>query len=162
MIKDDSYWMKKALKLAQKAQAKGDVPIGALLVREDTGEVLARGYNKKEAHTDPTLHAEILVIQKAGKKTKNWRLSDLSLFVTLEPCLMCAGALVQARIRRVVFGTFDPKAGALGSLYSVHTDPRLNHRFGATCLPEGEVRHQCREILRDFFRQKRTKNSKLN
>jgi tRNA(adenine34) deaminase len=148
----DEYWMAKALKEAQKAQLKQEVPVGALVVKE--GQVLARGHNLKELLPSPLGHAETIAIHRAAKKQGAWRLTGATLYVTLEPCLMCAGALWQARISRVVFGAFDPKAGALASLYAVGSDQRLNHRFEVI---GGVLQADCQQILKDFFKQMRAK-----
>lgn len=113
-IKNDEYWMKKALKLAEKARDLDEVPVGAIIVSQ--GKIVGRGYNLREQKISPTAHAEIMAIEKAAKKMKNWRLLGVTLYVTLEPCAMCAGALVHARVDRVVFGASDPKAGALESI----------------------------------------------
>jgi tRNA(adenine34) deaminase len=157
--RDDNYWMKLALREAAKAAGRGEVPIGALVVRD--GKVLGRGYNLREASHDPTAHAEIIAIRKASKKEKGWRLNDATLYVTLEPCLMCMGATILARIERVVFGCFDPKGGAAGTLYDVSKDQRLNHRMGVT---SGIMEAECSRILSDFFAdlRKEKKNRALN
>jgi tRNA(adenine34) deaminase len=144
--KDDSYWMKLALREAAKAAERGEVPIGALGVRE--GKVLGRGYTFREASHDPTTHAEIIAIRKAAKKEKSWRLTEATLYVTLEPCIMCMGAMILARIERLVFGCFDPKGGAAGSLYNVSNDPRLNHQMEVT---SGIMEAECSGILSGFF-----------
>lgn len=128
--KDDHYWMGLALREARKAEARGEVPIGALIVRDDL--VLGRGYNLREGSRDPTSHAEMLAIRKAARKAGNWRLLGATLYVTLEPCAMCMGAIILARVERVVFGCRDPKGGAAGSLYDLSDDPRLNHRVELT------------------------------
>ncbi|MBI5642997.1 MAG: nucleoside deaminase [Deltaproteobacteria bacterium] len=122
----DSLFMEEALKEAKKAEKKGEVPVGAVLVHK--GEIIARGHNMREARQDPGAHAEFLAIRSGSRKLKSWRLSDTILYVTLEPCLMCMGAIIQARIPKLVFAAFDPKAGACGSLYDVSNDKRLNHR----------------------------------
>lgn len=146
----DLEYMNAALEEAQKAFALGEVPIGAALVYEDT--IIARGHNLREWQQNPTAHAELLVIQRAAEQLKSWRLLDTTLYVTLEPCLMCAGAILQARIPRLVFGTMDPKAGACGSLFTVHQDSRLNHQINIT---NGIQEDPCRIILQTFFQQLR-------
>lgn len=138
--------MAAALKEAEKAAKKGEVPVGAVIVRG--GAVISRGYNKKEFGIDPSAHAEMIAIRKAAKKLGSWRLEHATLYVTLEPCLMCMGAIIQARVPRLVFGAFDPKAGACGSLYDVSNDRRLNHRVeveSGVCGPESSI------LLKDFF-----------
>jgi tRNA(adenine34) deaminase len=143
--------MDRALELAQLAAEKGDVPIGALVVDID-GKIVAEAHNEREIAQDPTAHAEVLALQRAAKHAGSWRLTGYTLVVTLEPCVMCAGALSLSRIDRVVFGAMDPKAGATGSLYSVHDDARLNHRIE---LFGGVRGTECTEILKNFFRSKR-------
>ena len=146
----DLTYMNAALEEAQKAFALGEVPIGAILVHNDT--IIARGHNLREWQQNPTAHAEVLVIQRTAEVIKSWRLLDTTLYVTLEPCLMCAGAILQARIPRLVFGTMDPKAGACGSLFTVLQDTRLNHQVSIT---QGIQEESCRNILKDFFQQLR-------
>jgi tRNA(adenine34) deaminase len=139
--------MRVALVEARTALDHGDVPIGACVV-SGAGEILGRGHNERELRADPTAHAEVLALREAALVVGSWRLSDCSLVVTLEPCTMCAGASVLARVARVVFGAVDPKAGAVGSLWDVVRDPRLNHR------PEvvgGVLAEECGEVLRSFF-----------
>ncbi|MBI5048897.1 MAG: tRNA adenosine(34) deaminase TadA [Deltaproteobacteria bacterium] len=146
----DTYFMSEALKEAKKAVKKGEVPIGAVIVSDNN--IIARGYNLKESAADPTSHAEIIAIKKASKKLGEWRLLNSTIYVTLEPCLMCMGALIQARISRLVFGCYDSKAGAAGSLYDVSNDKRLNHRIKLTT---GVMTAECEKILKDFFRDLR-------
>ncbi len=142
--------MNAALEEAQKAFALGEVPVGAILVHKDT--IIACGHNLREWQQNPTAHAELLVIQRAADEMKSWRLLDTTLYVTLEPCLMCAGAILQARIPRLVFGTMDPKAGACGSLFTVHQDSRLNHQVEITHGIQDDL---CRNILKEFFQRLR-------
>jgi tRNA(adenine34) deaminase len=140
-------WVRAALDEALLAPAHGDVPVGALVV-DETGEVLAQARNERELRGDPTAHAEVLALQQAAARRGSWRLEDCTLVVTLEPCTMCAGALVLARVRRLVYGAVDPKAGAVGSLWDAVRDRRLNHR------PEvvsGVLAEECGAVLRDFF-----------
>jgi len=144
--------MSEALKEARKAKKRGEVPVGAVVVHE--GEVIARGYNRKESASDPTAHAEVVAITRAAKKLKRWRLAGTTLYVTLEPCLMCMGAIVQARIPRLVFASLDPKAGACGSLYDISNDRRLNHRVHVT---RGVAEEESRELLKEFFLKLRKK-----
>lgn len=150
MTKTDHIFMAAALKEAEKAAKKGEVPVGAVIVAE--GKVIARGHNKRELANDPAAHAEFLAIRAAAKKLGRWRLSATTLYVTLEPCLMCMGAIILARIPRLVFGAFDPKAGACGSLYDISKDLRLNHRVHVT---SGVMAAESQEALKDFFRRLR-------
>jgi tRNA(adenine34) deaminase len=153
---DDAMYMGEALGLAKKAADLGEVPVGALLVLE--GRVIGRGWNLRETRRSPIEHAEIMAIRQASENVNAWRLAGAKLYVTLEPCLMCAGAIYQARISEVIFGAFDPKAGACGSLYSVHEDARLNHRF---LVKNGLLAEECGSVLKAFFRQRR-KSSKAD
>lgn len=146
--------MREALKEAQKAAQKGEVPIGAVIVSDS--KIIARGHNLKETAEDATNHAEIIAIKKASKKLGRWRLTDSTIYVTLEPCLMCMGALIQARIERLVFGCLDPKAGACGSLYDLSHDKRLNHRIQVT---KGVMANECGGGLKDFFKNLRSKSA---
>lgn len=148
-------WMRKALDLAVLAFDQDEVPVGAIVVQD--GRVVGEGYNQREQLNDPTAHAEMIAITQAAGTLGSWRLTDCTLYVTLEPCPMCAGAIVQARVPTVVYGTDDPKAGACQSLFSITTDERLNHR--ATVLG-GVMREDCRDILQAFFRQQRAKGKK--
>ena len=142
--------MREALAEAEQALAHGDVPVGAVVVRD--GVIVGRGHNRKETDGDPTAHAEMIAITQAAAALETWRLEETTLYVTLEPCLMCAGAIVNARIPRVVFGAKDPKAGACGSLYQVGLDARLNHRFE---VEGGVLEKECAAILQRFFARKR-------
>jgi len=142
--------MYEALVEAQKAFAKGEIPIGAVIVRD--GEILARDHNRREELHDPTAHAEILVMRQAGKILGGWRLPQTTLYVTIEPCPMCAGALVQARVERVVFGAWDDKAGAVESLYNIASDKRLNHRLEIT---GGVLAEEAKVLMRQFFQMRR-------
>lgn len=148
-MNDDEYYMQMALAQAKKAYIKGEVPIGCVIVCD--GKVIAKSYNKREAKKNPLLHAEISAIQKASRVLSGWRLTGCTLYVTLEPCPMCAGAIVNARIPRVVFGAFDPKAGCFGSIHDF-TKSAFNH------TPEvlsGVLHKQCASMLKDFFKSKR-------
>lgn len=142
----DLDFMQEALAEAQKAFEKGEIPIGAVIVRD--GKILARGHNRREEQADPTAHAEILVMREAGKVLGGWRLPNTTLYVTIEPCPMCAGALVQARVTRVVYGAADLKAGAVHSLYAITEDERLNHRLEVT---GGVLAEEAGKLMRDFF-----------
>ncbi len=155
-IATDEKWMREALKLAQKAGERGEVPVGAVLVSPD-GEILSVGSNVRETLTTPLGHAELQALHRAAKKIKSWRLNDCTLYVTLEPCLMCAGAIQQARIGRVVYGATDPKAGAVESLYRVFDDTRLNHQVK---VQSGILAAECAELLKKFFFQRRTENKR--
>ncbi len=143
--------MEAALELAQEAGEAGEVPVGAVAVFE--GRVVGRGRNAREGANDPTAHAELLAVQEAARALGRWRLTGVTVYVTLEPCAMCAGAMVLARIDRLVFGAADPKAGAVGSLQDLSADPRLNHRFP---VERGLLADRCGDLLRDFFRTRRT------
>lgn len=147
----DEKWMKRALGLAEKAAAQGEVPVGAILVGPD-GLPLAQSYNHRETWQSPLAHAEAIVLHTASKKIHNWRLEDCTLYVTLEPCLMCAGALLQSRVRRVVYGAKDPRGGAVESLYKTFEDSRLNHQIEIT---SGVLEKECSEILTEFFQSRR-------
>jgi tRNA(adenine34) deaminase len=147
---DDHEAMALALEEARAALDHGDVPIGAVVVVGD--EVVARRHNEREASGDPTAHAEVLALRDAAGARQGWRLDDATLFVTLEPCAMCAGALVNARVARLVFGAADPKAGACGSLYNLGSDPRLNHEFAVTA---GVCATESAELLAAFFAARR-------
>ncbi|HEX5035957.1 MAG TPA: tRNA adenosine(34) deaminase TadA [bacterium] len=146
----DERFMEAALREAEKAAAKKEAPIGAVAVRN--GKVLARAHNLRESKNDPLGHAEIYLISKLARKLKRWRLNDVAVYVTLEPCLMCMGALIQARVGRLVFGAMDPKAGACGSLYDLSGDRRLNHRIE---VARGVRKTECGDILSRFFRNLR-------
>ena len=143
--------MEVALKEAEKAQQKGEVPIGAVLVANNN-QVLAAEHNRTIALNDPTAHAEILALRSAAAKVRNYRLLNTTLYVTVEPCPMCMGAAIHARISRVVFGTPDPKWGAAGSLYNFAQDRRFNHQ---TEIIEGICKNACKKLMQDFFREKR-------
>ncbi|MBI5783762.1 MAG: tRNA adenosine(34) deaminase TadA [Gammaproteobacteria bacterium] len=146
----DVRWMKRALDLARYAEGAGEVPIGALVVLND--EVIGEGWNQPIVSHDPTAHAEIVALRAAATRMKNYRLTDTTLYVTLEPCAMCAGAIVQARIARVVYGAADPKAGAAGSVFNLLESPSLNH---CAQITRGVLAGECGEILRRFFESRR-------
>ena len=152
--KTDEAFMQEALLEARRAGSRGEVPVGAILVLDHA--IIARGRNTKEEGQDPTAHAELIAIQEAARKRQSWRLPDATVYVTLEPCLMCAGAMLHARIPRLVFGTWDPKAGACGSLFTVHEDHRLNHRIAVT---QGPLERECRDVLQQFFQRVRQNQS---
>ena len=144
---NDQYYMKLALEEAKKALAIEEVPIGAVVICKD--KVVGRGYNFKERAHDPTGHAEIIALRDAANNLASWRLDQCQLYVTIEPCPMCAGAIVQARIKRLVYGAADPKAGATGSLYNLVEDERFNHQV--TELKGGVLAEECRDLLKGFF-----------
>jgi tRNA(adenine34) deaminase len=146
----DETWMAEALLEARNAGDEGEVPIGAVVVFE--GRVVGRGRNARERLRDPTAHAEILALQEAARGLERWRLTGATVYATLEPCPMCAGALVNARIDRLVYAVPDPKAGAAGTLFDIPRDERLNHRIEVTA---GVLSNECGELLRDFFRARR-------
>jgi tRNA(adenine34) deaminase len=148
----DNDFMKIALEEAREAYRLGEVPVGAVLVLD--GNILARAHNSPITKNDPSAHAEMLALRQAGNAIGNYRLAGAELYVTLEPCVMCAGAIIQARLARVIFGARDPKCGAVGSLYNILTDERLNHQAEIT---EGILQKECGEILSRFFQQKRVK-----
>ena len=143
--------MQQAIELAKGTSNFDDVPVGALIVNEQ-GEILATGRNLREKDNDPTAHAEIVAIKNAGNKIGNWRLDDLTLVVTLEPCVMCAGAIAQSRMKRLVFGAFDEKAGAVGSIWDVIRDPRALAKIEVV---SGVLADECALLLKDFFNKKR-------
>ena len=143
--------MQQAISIAREVKSSGDVPVGALIVNE-AGEILSSGKNEREKDNDPTAHAEIVAIRKASEKIGNWRLDNLTLFVTLEPCVMCAGAILQSRIKRLVFGAFDQKAGAVGSSLDVIRDVRALSKVEVV---SGVLENDCAKLLTDFFATKR-------
>jgi tRNA(adenine34) deaminase len=149
-IDSDKTYMQMALDLAQEAYRVDEVPVGAVLVKD--GEILATGFNQREGLQDPTAHAELLAIRTAAEVLGSWRLTDTTLYVTLEPCAMCAGAIIQSRISRLVFGTWDPKAGACGSICDLTAETRFNHRV---IVDSGVLAEDCRHLLQQFFQQLR-------
>jgi tRNA(adenine34) deaminase len=154
---DNEGWMLQALDLARAAAAGGEVPIGCVVVHQPTGRVVGRGANRRVTDNDPTAHAEILALREAGRAIGHWRLLDCTLHVTLEPCPMCAGAIVNARVPRLVYGCDDPKAGAVRTLYRLCEDERLNHRVEVS---SGVLANECAEVLREFFRAQRAAGKK--
>ena len=147
MINEDL--MRSAIAVAQSALKTADVPVGALIV-DSQNNIIATGYNEREAHQDPTAHAEIVVIRRAAQKLGTWRLAECKLVVTLEPCAMCAGAIAQSRIETLVFGAWDEKAGAVGSVWDVLRDPRAIHKMEVI---GGVLEAECAELLTNFFRE---------
>ena len=149
-MEEKNYYMKQALKEAEKAYQKLEVPVGAVIVKD--GKIIARAHNQKETKTDTTKHAEILAIQKASKKLESWRLLDCEMYVTLEPCTMCAGAIINSRIKKIYIGASDEKTGAVGSVLNLFDDYKFNHK------PEyekGILEQECSEILKRFFKDLR-------
>ena len=151
MAKPDELWMEEALREAQRALALGEVPVGAIVVHQ--GNIVGRGCNRPLSANDPTAHAEILALREAGQAIGNYRLLDCDLYVTVEPCAMCAGAITHARIRRLIYGAEDPKAGAVHSVLQVLNHPKLNHRVEVT---SGVLGARCMDLLQDFFRERRS------
>lgn len=147
------YWMKQAIEEAKKAEAIGEVPIGAVIVHH--GEIIGRGHNLRETTLDSTAHAEMIAIREASAHLDAWRLLDCTLYVTLEPCPMCAGAIVQSRIAHVVYGTGDPKAGCAGTLMNLLQESRFNHRSDVI---SGVLQEECAALLKDFFKKLRKKS----
>lgn len=146
----DEYFMRLALREAARAVEHDDIPVGAVIVKD--GEVIGSGHNEREVRADPTAHAELIAVRDAARALGSWRVLDSVIYVTLEPCAMCAGAIVLARIPRVVFGTSDPKAGAAGSVLDVLAEPRLNHR---PQVQSGLLAGECADLLRSFFAPRR-------
>src|SRR3990167_2211042 len=149
-IKNDEYYMQQALLLAKQAEKEGEVPVGAVIVCDD--EIIASGWNQPIQLHDPSAHAEMMALRLAAKKIENYRLKNTTLYVTLEPCSMCVGAMIHARIERLVFGAYDPKTGAVKSVFQLLNDPRHNHIIfweGGVCVDE------CAAILKNFFKQRR-------
>lgn len=150
MFNNDIDWLRHALKLAQQAEMEGEVPVGAVLVKNN--ELLAEGWNQPIYRSDPTAHAEMMALRKGAEIIQNYRLIDTTLYVTLEPCVMCAGAIVHARVQRVVFGAYDPKTGAAGSVFEILNSPELNHQVQ---VQGGILQDECGKILQDFFKKRR-------
>lgn len=153
---NDEYWMRHALTLARRAWEEGEVPVGAVLVQGET--VIGEGWNRPIGHHDPTAHAEIMALRQGGKVLENYRLLDTTLYVTLEPCVMCAGAMVHGRVGRLVFGANDEKTGAAGSLLDVLRHPGMNHQVK---IEQGILAEECAAMLSDFFRHRRAEKKAL-
>jgi tRNA(adenine34) deaminase len=149
---DPIDWMREAIAEARNARAMDEVPIGCVIIHEPSGRIIGRGFNRRETDHDPTAHAEIIALRQAACALNHWRLLDCVIVVTLEPCPMCAGAIVNARVPKLVYGCDDPKAGAVRTLYQLCEDPRLNHRVEVV---SGVLADDCAELLRDFFRERR-------
>jgi len=148
-------FMRAALAEAREAKKEGEVPVGAVIVSAN-GELLAKAHNKTVSQNDPTAHAEILAVRRAARKLGNYRLLDTTFYVTIEPCIMCIGALIQARVRHLIYGAKDPKGGAVDSLYNIPADHRLNHKVE---ISSGLLEEECQNIIQSFFRRKRTINN---
>lgn len=144
-------WMAKALELARQAEAIGEVPVGAVIVLND--QIIGEGWNQPISSNDPSAHAEVIALRDAGNKINNYRLVNATMYVTLEPCLMCAGALIHARIARLVYAVADPKSGACGSMFNLLDTDKLNHKVE---IRKGVREDECRSLIRDFFKEKRT------
>lgn len=151
------YWMQEAIYAAKEAELIDEVPIGAIIVHN--GQIIGKGYNTRETSLDPTAHAEMIAIRQASMTLGAWRLLDCTLYVTLEPCPMCAGAIVQARLPKVVFGTADPKAGCAGTLMNLLQEQRFNHQVEVV---EGVLQTECSELLSSFFRKLRKQSKSLS
>ena len=152
---NDEYYMKEALKAAQDAYDAGEVPIGAVIVHN--GEIIGRGFNRRNTEDNPLCHAEIIAINEAAHFMGDWRIEECTMYVTVEPCPMCAGAIVQARIPRVVYGAKNPKAGCAGSVLYVLNEPKLNHQVDVT---EGVLKEECAAMMKEFFKRFRKKEKK--
>ena len=155
MSEDNIRFMKEALKEAKKAELINEVPVGAVIVKD--GKVISRAYNKKETTNSAINHAEIIAIQKANKKLNSWRLLDCEMYVTLEPCSMCAGAILQSRIKKVYIGTMDQKTGSCGSVFNLFDDYKFNHKVD---IESGICKDECEKILQDFFKNLRNTKKK--
>ena len=150
MSENDLYWMRHAIELARQGQASGEVPVGAVIVKDNQN--VGEGWNQPIGLHDPSAHAEMVALREAGKNLVNYRLLDTTLYVTLEPCVMCAGAIIHARVGRVVYGATDPKAGAAGSVVNIFANPKINHHV---TVEGGLLAEQCGDLLTQFFKAKR-------
>ena len=150
-IKSDQYWMQKALEQAKKAELLGEVPVGAVLVKND--QIIGQGFNQPINKSDPSAHAEIIALREAGQTVKNYRLVDTTIYVTLEPCAMCAMAMVHARVKSIVFATREPRTGAAGSLYQLLDNPSHNHQIE---IISGVLKDESSEMLKQFFKKRRS------
>ena len=156
-MKDDAYYMSVALKEASKAAYKDEVPVGAVVVKD--GKIIAKAHNQREKRNDPTGHAEILAIRAACRKLNSWRLVGCAIYVTIEPCSMCAGTILWARLARIVYGASDPKGGALGSSYNLFEQKGLNHQLE---IKGGVLKQECALIISEYFKKKRKKDEAKN
>lgn len=154
---NDEFYMKRALELAALAAAQGEVPVGAVVVKQSTGEIVGEGYNRRETDKSPLAHAEIIAINEASRRLGGWRLVDCALYVTLEPCPMCAGAVINSRVERLVYGASDPKAGSCGSVTDLFSYP-YNH---IPPIERGVLAEECASVLTEFFRQLRERKNAL-
>ena len=150
MSKNDLHWMRHAIELARQGQESGEVPVGAVIVKDD--QIVGEGWNQPIGQHDPSAHAEMVALRQAGKTLNNYRLLATTLYVTLEPCVMCAGAIIHARVGRVVYGANDPKAGAAGSVVDIFANPRINHHV---TVEGGLLAKECGDLLTQFFKAKR-------
>lgn len=150
MSENDLHWMRHAIELARQGQESGEVPVGAVIVKDD--QIVGEGWNQPIGQHDPSAHAEMVALRQAGKTLNNYRLLDTTLYVTLEPCVMCAGAIIHARVGRVVYGANDPKAGAAGSVVDIFANPRINHHV---TVEGGLLAAECGDLLTQFFKAKR-------
>ena len=146
----DIKWMQHAIRLANHAESTGEVPVGAIIVKDN--KVIAEGWNQPITGNDPTAHAEVIALRAASQAVENYRLVDTTLYVTLEPCVMCAGALIHARVKRVVFGATDPRTGAAGSMFNILNTTKLNHTIE---IEQGVLENECAHLLKEFFKKKR-------
>ena len=146
----DIYWMQHAIKLAKHAESIDEVPVGAVIVKDN--EIISEGWNQPITGNDPTAHAEVIALRAAAQQIENYRLVDTTLYVTLEPCAMCSGALIHARVKRVVFGAMDPRTGAAGSVFDILTTNKLNHVIE---VEQGILEQECAQLLKQFFKNKR-------
>lgn len=149
---DDAYWMREALRLAEHAGASREVPVGAVVIAAGDSDIVGEGWNQSIFHSDPSAHAEVVALRAAAKSVNNYRLSGTTLYVTLEPCVMCVGAMLHARIKRLVFGAYDLKTGAAGSVFDIPSDTRHNHSIEVT---GGVLEQECGQLLKDFFQHRR-------
>jgi tRNA(adenine34) deaminase len=149
---DDKHWMQRAFELAKKAEAHDEVPVGAVIVLDD--QIIGEGWNQPISSDDPTAHAEIMALRDAGKKIGNYRLANATIYVTLEPCTMCAGAIIHARLAKLVYSVDDPKTGACGSVFNLLQTEELNHKVE---IEKGVMEEECRSLIRSFFKEKRAK-----
>ena len=150
----DHFWMQHAIQLAKTAAQNNEVPVGAVLISED--KIIGEGWNRPILHSDPTAHAEVIALRDAAKNINNYRLIDSTLYITLEPCIMCVGAMVHARVKRVVFGAIDPKTGAVQSMFQLGETDKFNHQIN---YAGGLLAEQCSELLKDFFQKRRAEKN---